>query len=333
MIHTSDGGYLLGGDGTSVAGGNITCISPSWSKPEAILLKLDSERNIEWQQCIGGSEYDGVGELLEISGGYLIGLWSSSDDRDFANSGYHIGYDNFGNRTEDMVLRKTDYNGNVIWQRCYGGSKNESPLKFYNLSDGNIMVFARTASKDGDVIGLHYDPSYPQYTLRDIWMLKINSTTGDIIWQRCIGTDDDDDIFIEGIIQLSDWDYVMTVQASYYLLGDIACSPAQTNKQYAWTISVTDTVTYTNTQDNLTLKDVVHIYPNPATDYITVEIPKHLCTGNTVLEIINCEGTKVKKIELNDETPIIQISDLPASLYTLKLTNQKMKASKRFIKI
>ena len=72
MIHTSDGGYLLGGDGTSVEGGNITCISPSWSKPEAILLKLDSERNIEWQQCIGGSEYDGVGELLEIS--YPFGL-------------------------------------------------------------------------------------------------------------------------------------------------------------------------------------------------------------------------------------------------------------------
>jgi len=333
MIHTSDGGYLLGGDGTSVAGGNITCISPSWSKPEAILLKLDSERNIEWQQCIGGSEYDGVGELLEISGGYLIGLWSSSDDRDFANSGYHIGYDNVGHRTEDMVLRKTDYSGNVIWQRCYGGSKNESPLKFFNLSDGNFMVFARTASKDGDVVGLHYDPSYPQYTLRDIWMLKINSTTGDIIWQRCIGTDDDDDIFIEGIIQLSDRDYVMTIQAFYYLLGDIACSPAQTNKQYAWTISLTDTVTYTGTQDNQAFNEVVHIYPNPASDFITIEIPKHLCTGNTVLEIINCEGTKVKKIELNDEIPILQISDLPAGLYILKLTNQRMKASKRFMKI
>ena len=331
MIHTSDGGYLIGGDGTSVEGGNITCISPSWSKPEAILLKLDSERNIEWQQCIGGSEYDGVGELLEIPGGYLIGLWSSSDDRDFANSGYHIGYDNLGNRTEDMVLRKTDSNGNLIWQRCYGGSERESPLKLFNLSDGNFMVFARTASKDGDVIGLHYDHSYPQYTWRDIWMLKINSTTGDIIWQRCIGADDDDDIS-EGIVQLNDRDYIMTVQTYYYLLGDIACEP-QTYKHYAWTISVSDTVTYTNTQNNQTFNEVVHIYPNPATNYITLEIPKHLCTGKLVVEIVNYEGKTIKKIELKDEIPIIQISDLSAGLYILKLTNQKMKASKRFMKI
>ncbi len=231
-----------------------------------------------------------------------------------------------------MVLRKTDFYGNVIWQRCYGGSKNESPLKFFNLSDGNFMVFARTASKDGDVVGLHYDPWYPQYTWRDIWMLKINSTTGDIIWQRCIGTDDDDDIFIEGIIQLNDRDYVMTVQAFYYLLGDIACSPAQTNKHYAWTISVTDTVTYTKIPDYNVNNELVHLYPNPALDYITLEIPKYLYAKNTVAEIINSEGMIVKKMDLFGDTPFLQVSDLPVGLYLLKLENQKMKSSKMFIK-
>jgi hypothetical protein len=97
----------------------------------------------------------------------------------------------------------------------------------------------------------------------------------------------------------------LTVETYYYLLGDIACSP-QTYKHYAWTT---------------------------ASDYFTVEISKHLCTGNSVAEIINCEGIMVKKIELKDETPIIQINDLSAGLFILKLTNQKMKASKRFIKI
>jgi len=331
MIYTSDNGYLLGGYGTPVAGGNITCISPSSSKPEAIILKLDSERNIEWQQCLDGSEHDGVNELIEVQGGYLMGMWTTSNDGDFSNSGYHIGYDNFGNTTYDIVLRRIDYNGNKIWQKCYGGSKDEYPLKIFNLSDGNIMVFGQATSKDGDVVGLHYDPWYPQYTYRDIWMFKINSSTGDIIWQRCIGSDDDDDIS-EGILQLNDRDYVMTVKAFYYLLGDIACSPAQTNKHYAWTISVIDTVTYTKIPDYNVNNELVHLYPNPALDYITLEIPKYLYAKNTVAEIINSEGMIVKKIDLFGDTPFLQISDLPAGLYLLKLENQKMKSSKRFIK-
>ena len=182
MIYTSDNGYLIGGYGTPVAGGNINCISQSWSKPEAIVLKLDANRNIEWQQCLDGTEHDGINELIEVPGGYLMGMWSTSNDGDFANSGYHIGYDQYGNTTYDIVLRRIDYNGNKVWQRCYGGSNDEYPLKIFNLSDGNIMIFGQAASKDGDVVGLHYDPGYAQYTYRDIWMFKINSSTGDIIW-------------------------------------------------------------------------------------------------------------------------------------------------------
>jgi len=121
MIHTYDSGYLFGGDGTSVAGGNITCISSSSTRPEAVILNLDTDRNIEWQQCLGGSGYDGVSELIETSDGYLMGMWTTSDDRDLTGAGYHIGYDHLGNRYKDMWLRRTDLDGNLIWQKCYGG--------------------------------------------------------------------------------------------------------------------------------------------------------------------------------------------------------------------
>jgi hypothetical protein len=331
MIHTSDNGYLLGGDGTPVSGGNIDCISPSSTKPEAIIIKLDTNRNIEWQQCIGGSGYDGVSELIKTPDGFLIGLYTTSDDRDLSGVGYHIGYDNLGNRTSDMWLRRTDHAGNMLWQKCYGGSRDEFAHKLFNLSDGNFMVFASSNSLDGDVNGLHHFPDHPEYTYTDIWMLKINGLNGEIIWQRCIGARNDEDV-TEGIIQLSDKDYIITSETQFGMMDDITCGPFPSNKHWAWIISVTDTNTYTGITEYQDMSKIINLYPNPASDYIALEIPKHLITKNTIAEIINSEGITVKKIELSSYTPFLQISDLPAGLYHLKIDNQKMKSSKRFIK-
>lgn len=324
MIPTSDGGYLLGGNGTPVEGGNISCVSSSLSKPDGIILKLDSNRNIEWQQCLQGSEYDGVGALLETQNGYIIGLWSSSNDGDFANSGYHFG--------SDLVLRRTDYSGNLIWQKCYGGSKDEYIGKIFNLSDGNIMVFGYVNSIDGDVTGLHYDPAYPQYTYRDIWMLKIKAENGDILWQRCIGANDIDD-FTEGIIQINDSDYVICAQTQYGMMGDIACGPYPSNKLWSWVMSVTDTVTWTNLPDYGENIHEVHLSPNPANENLLIDIPEHLRTNAINVEIINSFGVTLKKTELDGKIPFLQINDLQPGIYLLKLDNGKMKTIKRFIKI
>jgi len=331
MKRTSDNGYLLAGYGTPVSGGNIDCISPSSTKPEAIILKLDSNRNIIWQQCIGGLYHDGANELLVTPDGYILGMTTNSDDRDLSGTGYHLGYDHLGYRTHDMWLRKIDDNGNLLWQKCYGGSKDEFALKLFNLNDGNLMVFARTNSNDGDVIGLHYFPDYPQYTYDDIWMLKINGNNGNIIWQQCIGAKKDE-IVSEGIIQLNDRDYVITARTQFGMTDDIACGPFPSNKHWAWTISVTDTNTYTGVSDYQDVSNLIKLYPNPASDYITIDIPKHLNTQCTLAEVINSEGKTIKTISLTGNTPYLQTSDLPAGLYLVKLENQKMKVSKRFIK-
>ena len=71
IIQTSDGGYLVGGSSMVEEGGNLTCIPHSY-KAEAILVKLDSARNIEWQQCYGGSGDEGITGLREIEDGYIF---------------------------------------------------------------------------------------------------------------------------------------------------------------------------------------------------------------------------------------------------------------------
>ena len=79
-----------------------------------------------WQKCYGGSN-DDFFNTLAIStsdGGILLGLVTLSNDGDV--SGNH--------GDEDISLMKINATGIVQWQKCYGGSGNESDLNLIQTS-------------------------------------------------------------------------------------------------------------------------------------------------------------------------------------------------------
>ena len=164
IIQTNDGGYLAGLYGTpNGVGGNIDCDIQSYSTPDAILYKMDASGDEEWHHCYGGSGHDGIVRLLEIENGYIAAAYGSSNDGDLTGSGWH--------GDKDVWIFKIDIDGNIIWQKCYGGSRWESPKKIFQTSDGGYIVFANSTSQDGDVVG---NPSN-YYTNHSIWVFKINS--------------------------------------------------------------------------------------------------------------------------------------------------------------
>ncbi len=91
---TPDGGYLMiGHTNTWGAGG--------W---DIILMKTDSGGNLEWSKVYGGSGNDFVGEvILTNDNGILLASYSES---------YGVG--------RDILLIKTDINGNIEWSKNYG---------------------------------------------------------------------------------------------------------------------------------------------------------------------------------------------------------------------
>lgn len=173
MISTSDGGFLIGGASTIGSGGNLTC-EPFNYNAEAILLKLDSLGNIEWQNCYGGSGHDGIWGLLELENGYAFVGYGSSDDGDLTGSGWH--------GEGDIWVAKLDFYGNLIWQKCYGGSNYESALNVFSMENNGYMIVGRTKSQDGDITNNH---SYIDSD-NDIWYFKIDSTGG-LLYQNCYG--------------------------------------------------------------------------------------------------------------------------------------------------
>ena len=256
IIQTSDGGYLVGGSSMVEEGGNLSCIPHSW-KADAILVKLDSLRNIEWQHCYGGSDYDGVYGILELNDGYVFSAFASSNDGDI--SGWH--------GEDDAWVVKIDFTGNIIWQNCLGGSRYDYANRVYKTFDGDFNIIGITQSNDGDVTGNHSLSEYDN----DIWIVKLNSEV-EFEWQHCIGGIGNDYIDF-GVFKKSDNNYVIAGQTDYGPSFDVECTPHAGVMNYPdfWVFEIIDTST--NIINNTTNEKVIKVYPNPAQNYVVFEIP------------------------------------------------------------
>ncbi len=136
--------------------------------PCIMLHSQDYQMN--WQQCFGGSMLDGAYDIIAIENGYFIAGGTGSNDGDITFS--------YGNG--DGWLIKTDSNGNLIWEKNYGGSDSEGFSRIIPTSDNNFYLLGTSFSSDGDI---SYDP-YPDSP--DYWIIKIDSS-GNIIWDRIVG--------------------------------------------------------------------------------------------------------------------------------------------------
>ncbi len=168
---TADGGYIIGGYSTSNISGDKTENSNGGS--DIWIVKLDGSGNIMWQNTIGGSGEDLLVSIKQTTdGGYILGAGSDSNIS--------------GDKTEnsrgglDYWILKLDGNGNIMWQKTYGGAQPEFEPKVVETSDGGYFVGGYS---DSNVSGDKTDPTNGQ---RDYWALKLDNT-GAIVWQNSIG--------------------------------------------------------------------------------------------------------------------------------------------------
>jgi len=162
---TSDGGYITAGSTTS----NDGDVSGFHDLVDAWVFKTDASGNLQWQKCLGGSMYDRFDSVRQTSdGGYIVAGRTSSNDGDVS-----------GNHGEmDFWVVKLDTAGDILWQKCLGGSLAESAYSITQNSDGGYIVTGSTSSNDGDVSG--------NTGSSDLWVVCLDSS-GNIEWQKCMG--------------------------------------------------------------------------------------------------------------------------------------------------
>ncbi len=172
------GGFIFVCTTTSNNNGDITGYHPSGTATitnDSWIVKIDETGTIVWQKCYGGSgdEYT-LGILVIPTGGFLItNVTFSNNNGDVTN--YHGG--------GDIWVVFLNATGNIIWKKTLGGTALEDiDERFKNivqLSDGNFVIMGLVNSNDGDASGNHGG--------QDIWIVKLNGSTGAIIWQKCLG--------------------------------------------------------------------------------------------------------------------------------------------------
>ena len=148
---TTDGGYIVAG----CANSNDGDVSLNQGGNDYWVVKLNSEGTLDWQRCIGSSQYDYAYSIRQTADGGYIVAGSGGNDGDFSAS--HGG--------SDFGVVKLDSSGATEWKKCLGGTGDDQAYGVQQTSDMGYIIAGFTKSNDGDVSGNHGD--------YDFWVTKI----------------------------------------------------------------------------------------------------------------------------------------------------------------
>ncbi|MBA3827654.1 MAG: T9SS type A sorting domain-containing protein [Taibaiella sp.] len=216
---TYDGGYIMAGQ-TSSANGQVTGYHGGY---DMWVVKTDDTGGLVWQKSLGGTRLEnGLSAQQTYDSGYIIAGVTSSTNGDV--TGLHA--------FDDMWLVKLDKNGNILWEKCYGGSGLDGAFCVRQTIDSGYILAGNTSSGDGDVVGYHNTGAVGTF---DYWILKL-SKAGSIQWQKCLGgSDDDRGSAIEQVFQNgADSGYIVL---GYTLSSDGDLTGNKGNYDY-WTVRI-----------------------------------------------------------------------------------------------
>lgn len=232
LVHTSDGGYAIGGYTYSFSAGG----ADFW------LVKTDANGNVQWNQTYGGPELDAADSLIQTNdGGYAIaGVTHSfgAGGKDFwlvktdgagnmewnqtyggiegegiftslvqtSDGGYALAgeTESFGAGNQDFWLVKTDPVGNLQWNKTYGGMFSDTARSLVQTSDGGYALAGETNS-----FGLGNG---------DAWLVKTDAS-GNMEWNQTHGGTRSESV--ESLVETSDGGYALAGETRSFSAGHI----------------------------------------------------------------------------------------------------------------
>jgi len=194
LIQTSDGGYVVAGETCSkgpavVKIGGEAFYSKDPGLSELWVIKLDRQGKRVWDNVYGGSDRDGASSIIQTTdGGYAVaGYYEFHNKR-----GYDL----------DFWILKLDSQGDLLWDRTYGGNKNDEPSSLIQTRDGGYAVIGETQSEG---VGK-----------ADFWLLKLDNQ-GNLLWEKTFGGNKSDEP--SSLIQTRDGSLVIAGETRSYGAG------------------------------------------------------------------------------------------------------------------
>ena len=199
---TQDGGCIIIGTSNSIDGH----IKDPHGKMDAWVVRLSKSGEIVWSRALGGTGNDKGNAILPTAdGGFIVLGESGSKNGDMTMS--------YGGL--DAWVCKLDADGQLIWQRSYGGSGSEAAMAAIELDDRSVVVLCATDSKNFEV-----EKSFGN---KDLWLLRIEDL-GKLLWAKSYGGEDNDEA--HALVKAHDGGFLIA-GTTFSLGGDI-----KSNKGY-----------------------------------------------------------------------------------------------------
>jgi len=268
------------------------------------VIKLDSLAAIQWTKSLGGANYDEASSIMQTTdSGYVIAGES------YSNNGNVIS----NNGLSDYWLLKLNNNGNIQWQKSYGGSENDKARCIQQTSDGGYIVTGWTQSDDSDVLFNHLVGE------QDYWILKLDGQ-GIIQWQKSLGGSSNE--VAKCIKETNDGGYIV---AGFSDSNDGDLTSYQGGDD-CWIIKLGPTTTGTN---NVNFNHKINIYPNPNNGLFTIYMNDIIFDEVEVKDVL---GRTVFSSILNNKNVNISIEDKNPGIYFVILKKGNINESFKILK-
>ena len=218
---TGDGGYMVGGITTSFGAGSF------W------LVKTNSTGHVEWNRAYGGTGEAYSGQQTRDGGYIMAGIggrdfqlvktnstgymeWSrtyggpggetATSVKQTSDGGYIVagGTNSFGAGLYDFWLVKTDSDGNMLWNKTYGGTDDEMAGSVVQTCDGGYIVAGTVYTEPPGISG-------------DIWLVKTDAD-GTMQWNKTYGGAGEESG--QSVEQTSDGGYIVAGRTDSFGAGN-----------------------------------------------------------------------------------------------------------------
>ncbi|MDO5510882.1 MAG: T9SS type A sorting domain-containing protein [Weeksellaceae bacterium] len=362
---TKDGGIILMGNSDSEKhpmSNDIPWLKAhnSYGGMDIWVVKLDSNGEIQWQRTLGGNYNDIAVDIIENQNKDFIILATSNSTESGNKTSKNYG-------SGDYWVIKLDREGNEIWQKTFGGDKEDQAVALLLLENDDILMGGFSSSTASG----NKTTNNEQGT--DYWLLRITDNA-EVIWQKNYNTGYADVLknmhkTYEGNILLSGTDFHTIEEDQNYVVTKIddqgnelwsrtlggngrdVLTRSIMTREGAYILAGTSTSTKSadkksgkqgredlwiiklfdsETKNPLEVAKVVEIYPNPVDKHLTLMIHKDF--DKAEMQLYDMAGRQLWSQKIDHKQTIIDMHRYQTGLYVVKLVIDNEKYNEKIIK-
>ena len=284
VVQLPGGDYLLAGNSNSPVSGNKSIANKG--KNDWWLVKIDANGDMLWQKSFGDEADDKLTSMI-----------LTKDDKILLGGSYTYINPKTRKNQADIILRKIDLNGNLLWKESYENGGDDYLTNILQNRDGTLILGAYSTLREQGLKNMLKGKG------KEDFLIIKTGPEGEEWWRRNLGTMKKE--VLRKIIGTRDGGYVLMGSSMTHGKGDAKADYLM--------IKIADK------DKPLHEKLPLEAIPNPAVYYTQAVIGKDYEKG--LLRIYDLNGRELYKKELNGSRMVpVPIAGYPDGVYIINVT-------------